>query len=502
MSSLETTQQLLFDREVLPAIADRERRSQLGQFFTPSVVADFMASLFEPLPREIRLLDAGAGAGSLTEAFVQHCCRSPKPPDAISVAAFEVDEWALDQLQSTLQRCQRACREAGIEFSPVINEQDFIAAASDATRNLFSPQMQFDAAIVNPPYRKINSSSRERRLLRGVGIETSNLYSAFIALIVRLLAPGGQLVAITPRSFCNGPYFRPFRTDFLSRMSLRRMHVFDSRSAAFASDAVLQENVVFHAVKGREPPANVVISSSAGTPGSVISARGVPFSEMVHPHDPERFIHLETDDAHRQARNLMCALPASLASLGVMVSTGRVVDFRAREHLRAEAEPGCVPLLYPCHFVQGVVSWPKSGSRKPNAILDTSATRDLLVPSGHYVLVKRFSAKEEKRRIVAAVCNPEQIPGAVWGIENHLNYFHVNGLGLDRELASGLSAFLNSTIVDQYFRQFSGHTQVNSTDLRSFRYPAAASLRRLGSLLSASLPSQPELDELVLRELF
>jgi adenine-specific DNA-methyltransferase len=79
--------------------------------------------------------------------------------------------------------------------------------------------------------------------------ETSNLCTGFVARIHRLLAPGGELVAIAPRSFCNSPYFQPFREGFLQQMSLRRLHVFDSRQAAFRTDAVLQENIIFHAVR-------------------------------------------------------------------------------------------------------------------------------------------------------------------------------------------------------------------------------------------------------------
>ena len=54
--------------------------------------------------------------------------------------------------------------------------------------------------------------------------------------------------------FCNGPYFKPFRRVFLEAMSLRRLHVFESRSAAFSGDAVLQENIICHARKGAPKP--------------------------------------------------------------------------------------------------------------------------------------------------------------------------------------------------------------------------------------------------------
>jgi hypothetical protein len=71
-----------------------------------------------------------------------------------------------------------------------------------------------------------------------------NLYSAFVALAVGEAAPGGQIVAIIPRSFCNGPYYRPFRDFILERAAIRHMHLFESRNKAFKDDEVLQENII------------------------------------------------------------------------------------------------------------------------------------------------------------------------------------------------------------------------------------------------------------------
>ena len=359
----------------------------------------------------------------------------------------------------------------------------------------------FDAAIANPPYRKISTDSAERRALHSVRIETSNLYTAFIALIQRLLVSNGQLVGITPRSFCNGPYFQPFREDFLNNLALRRLHVFESREAAFREDSVLQENIIFHAVKGRSQPRKIVVSSSSGERGDVIAESVFPFAEIVHSLDAERFIHIPSAPCHTSAKKTMDRLSSSLASLGVSVSTGRVVDFRLKESLRWRPEKGTVPLVYPCHFNGGTVHWPKLEARKPNAILDNDETHQWLVPSGVYLLTKRFTSKEERRRLVACIFDPDEVKARWLGFENHLNYFHANGHGLDRSLAVGLFVFLNSTVVDQYFRRFSGHTQVNATDLRKLAYPNRDTLQAMGNELKALDLCQEGLDELVTKHL-
>ena len=120
----------------------------------------------------------------------------------------------------------------------------------------------------------------------------------------------------------------------------------------------------------------------------------------------------------------------------------------------------------------------------------------MLLPEGWYTVVKRFSAKEERRRIVASVWSPVETPGQV-AFENHLNVFHLGGQGMDADLAKGMAVWLNSTVIDKFFRTFSGHTQVNATDLRTLRFPTTAILRELGR---NSVVSQVEVDSLV-REL-
>lgn len=481
----------------------RTRQEELGQFLTAAPVAEFMASMFGPLPRTVRLLDAGAGAGALTAAFVSRCCEKRAGVRAIEATLYELDGAILTALSATMRECERQCSEAGIHFTFTIHSANFIQEMSARlTGDLFGTHPPaFDVAIANPPYRKISTDSVERRALRSVGIETSNLYTGFIALIQRLLVPGGQLVGITPRSFCNGPYFRPFREDFLSQLELRRLHVFESREAAFRDDSVLQENIIFHAVKGRNQPNELTISSSSGEHGDNITEAVFPFAEIVHPHDAEKFIHIPSTASHASAKETMDGLRSSLATLGVTVSTGRVVDFRLKDALRKEPERGTVPLLYPCHFNGGTVHWPKLEARKPNAILDNDETRPWLVPSGVYLLTKRFTSKEERRRLVACLFDPDEVKAKWVGFENHLNYFHASGHGLERTLAVGLFAFLNSTVVDQYFRRFSGHTQVNATDLRTLAYPDRDTLQAMGRDMKALDLSQDQIDQLVTKHL-
>jgi adenine-specific DNA-methyltransferase len=482
----------------------REEKEQLGQFLTPVGVAGLVASLFQslsPSRTPLRLLDPGAGTGALSFAFVNWIVQQEHLPTDLEIVAVELDKRLIPLLNETLKSCETLGATAGVRIRANVVHSDFLKLCSEeaglfASRTLLR---EFTHVIMNPPYRKIASESEERKLLSRNGIEVSNIYAGFVALGAELLGQGGELAAITPRSFCNGTYFKDFRRRLFSSMVLEAAHVFVSRQKAFSEDSVLQENVIFAARKTKAHPGCVSVRTSDG-PGSAPTENLVPYSTVLAPHDRDMVIHLPANDAGIQAMEFVTALPERLESVGLSVSTGPVVDFRARKYLCVEPSDNTVPLLYPAHFSRNGIEWPKQG-RKPNAIVVSPQTAWSLVPTGNYVLVKRFSSKEEKKRITARVLESNQLPPySHVGLENHLNFLHSEGRGLDSDLSFGLATYLNSTVVDVYFRQFNGHTQVNAGDLRMMRFPDVVTLRQLGVAAQedrAAMYDQERVDELV-----
>ena len=470
------------------------KKAELGQVMTPSGIAEFMASLFDFKDnRATIVLDAGAGQGALSGAFIKAWSENTDLRTPLFLTAYEVDPGMQECLRPLLRSCALEVQRQGGKLEAAIQPCDFIQAVASPFE--FGNPGTYTHAILNPPYKKISSDSLHRKWLRDLGIETVNLYSGFVAVALQLLKPDGQLVAIVPRSFCNGPYYRPFREMLLRNAAIERIHLFESRASAFKADGVLQENVIIKLVRGSlQGP--VTISTSQDDSFGDCEIRSVPFESVVNANDAEKFVRIP-----QAAETAMSALPFAndLDELGLQVSTGPVVDFRLREYLLDQATDNSVPLVYPCHLADGKMRWPLGSTKKKCAILDIPETRQWLYPAGCYVVTRRLSSKEESRRIVASVVARDAMPEySRVGFENHLNVFHTAKNGLDEDLARGLCAYLNSTPVDRHFRAFNGHTQVNATDLRKLPYPSARQLVCLGKMMAkVRRYTQEHIDSLV-----
>jgi len=441
-----------------------------SQYMTPPSVANFMASLLSPpiAGKDVCYLDAGAGKGALTNAFLKMYSEVVNASPHVVVDLYEVDPQLIPMLQSCVSNA------APDIFSKVnIIIDDFIKKASDI---ISEGGDKYTHALLNPPYQKLNGSSQHRLMLEKHNIQCSNLYTAFISLSVMLLRPGGCVVAIVPRSFCNGLYHKKFRDFILNNCVIKHIHLFKSRTKTFYEDNILQENVILSLEKSKIK-GNVVLSTSTDGTFSDYESGIFRSDEVVLDDDLNKFIRIPIASSNREHLHVT----ESLDQLGLMVSTGPVVDFRARRFIRQLPENrDDVPLIYPGHL-NGVTTWPKKNFKKPNAIRRCVETEKMLFPTGYYVAIRRMSSKEERRRIVAHLISPDDFSGySHLGFENHLNIIHSGKKGIRDDLARGLVAYLNSSCVNSLFHSFNGHTQVNATDLRSLMYPTRSVLTKLG----------------------
>lgn len=474
MSMFNYAEKIETERKIHAIETPENYKKELGQYFTPYSIADFMASLFPKTNEDLNILDPGAGIGILSCAFLNRIYKENWKNNSIKLSAYDIDSKLFEQLNKNLTEQKNNFSN----FSFKVINGDFLEKTS--FEYSFGKNEIFTHVIMNPPYKKILSKSSAREFSRCFGLETVNLYSAFVGAAISQLKEKGYLVAIIPRSFCNGLYYKPFREFILKNCAIKQIHLFESRKDAFKDDKVLQENIILVLQKGALQK-KVKVTYSNGADFYNLTTENYVFNEIVHPFDKEKYINIPVP-LKSESDNIFDCSFFSLKEIGISVSTGAVVDFRTKDFIKKNPEENTEPLLYSVHFKNYRTDWPKD-SKKPNAILYTDETRKIFMPAGNYVVVKRFSTKEEKKRIVASLVLREDFRTSNFAFENHLNVFHVDKKGLQKELAFGLIVWLNTTFLDEQFRKFSGHTQVNATDLRNLPFPSQNKLVELGKKL-------------------
>jgi len=479
-----------------------ERRRK-GQVFTPPAVARFMARLLRPPGAAFRLLDPGAGVGILAAAACERLLHL-RSPRRVEIHVFEDDSQLVPLLEMNLKHCVGALETAGHRAKFWLHPKDFVlGVATGAQRGLFDEATlpSFDAAIMNPPYFKIGRDSPYAQTRSDVVHGQPNIYALFMAQAADLLRPGGELVAITPRSFCNGLYFREFRRWYFERMGLERVHLFESRKETFGG--VLQESVITAANRLGTAPRKVTVSAGlARDLTNLGNGVRLPARDVLDDSSGDMVVRIPASPEDGAVVELVDSWPHRFHELGLRISTGPVVLFRARRFARRGLTKRSVPLISVHNVRQFETIWPLEKNGKPDAFEVTADSLRLLVPCGNYVLIRRFSAKEERRRLVASALLTGDLPGEHWALENHLNYVYHAHRELSREQAVGVSAVFNSILFDRYFRVFSGNTQVNATEVRTMRFPDLSVLGTIGRQLRRyrSLPDI-RAERLVLREL-
>lgn len=488
-----------------------EKQRDLGQFFTDPSIAAFMAdSLCDRLPSKnthLRILDPGAGTGILACAVAEEIC-ARRMANSIEIVAYEVDQSLNRVLASSLDNAKLWLAERFIPCEYQVIQDDFILANSghlERQRSLLhvddSQRGTFDCIIMNPPYFKISKNDPRAVAALSVVHGQPNIYALFMAVAAAMLSPQGCFVSITPRSFAAGPYFSRFRQTFFSMLQPVALHLFGSRRDAFSEDAVLQENVILVARSVPEHHAHekVIVTSSMGIEDLGDATKVEVCPDMVIDHSStSKILHIPVNSADVQLLEYFRRWDGSLRDYGLEISTGPVVPFRSTEYLRSQADHTTVPLLWMHHVHPMAVSWPQRECNKPQYISNVDSSARLLVPDQTYVLLRRFSSKEQDRRLTAAPLFAGELGYGFIGIENHLNYIYGRVEQLTEEVAYALAALLNSELFDRYFRIFNGNTQVSATELRQMPLPSLSKIEKLGRLIASNSISPHSVDSMIM----
>lgn len=452
---------------------------------TPAPIARFMAERLvadrDWHGRTVRLLDPAAGSGVLASALVEAAVSSVQCPSRIELLMCELDPSMQPLLDACARELAALCARHGVAFEWHVQGGDFLQSAFAR-----SGEPSVDAVIANPPYFKLAGHDERARAFAHAVHGQPNIYALFMTSCASLLRDGGAFCFITPRSWTNGAYFRALRARLLARLSVDGLHLFDSRQAHFQADAVLQEALITWATAGM-PQRAIAVSTSRGAADLSAAAKPPrwPAQQVLGPA-PERMVTIP--DA--TARDGLGSLRLRLHDLGLKVSTGAVVGFRATAHLRAQREQSTVPMLWMPHVRSMQIDWPRQHRAAYITHNDDSAW--MLMPNQPLVLMRRFSPKEDARRITAAPYLGE-LPGSHIGFENHLNVIYPADGSLGRDAACGLAAYLNSKPVDDHLRGVLGSTQVNAVEMRNLPVPDLDMLEAIGR----SLQSAASLDEAV-----
>lgn len=462
------------------------QRKEQGQFFSPPPIARYMAGLAGKVGENWQVLEPSAGTGVLIAALAERVAQEGRTTHW-AVTAYETDPTLRALLTMALGFARQYLAERGIHLVFNIQANDFILAHAAAFRPapLLEPidsAPRYHLAIANPPYFKLPKSDPRVEILSEVVYGQPNIYALFMAVAAKSLWPVGRMVFITPRSFCSGRYFQRFRRWLLGRVHLEQIHLFDSRKEAFERDKVLQENIILVARSGQAQSSHgVLISVSRGIADlDSASTRRVPAREVYDPASPEAMICIPRSNADSLVRAIMDQWTARLSTYGMEISTGPVVPFRTSSLLRNTTGRIAAPLLWVQNVERMRITWPQARLTKLQHLAVEPATASLLVRDSNYVLVRRFSAKEDNGRITAAPYLKGSLEGDYLGIENHVNYIHRPGGELSEAEAGGLAAYLNSRLVEQFFRQYSGNTQVSAAELRDLPLPPLAKLTAIG----------------------
>ena len=462
---------------------------RLGRLFTKKNTARLMADMvkLDPDKNAYTVLDPGAGTGILSAAIIEHICKNAPSCRQIFLTCYENDEEFLPMLEDNLERLRKKCRhDYDVRlFSTVYHENYLVDVKNHYTVTFFDTvEDKFDIIICNPPIDLVEKSSDEAKSVGCVTMLKVSASFLFLKVASEHLEASGQLVIMLPTTVASASSLASIRRDVASRLSIRKIHLFVGKQKNAKRAIPLKKSVII-SYENSEEKLDVSISTSTddGSEAKISLLPPLPYSFVVDLDDGSLTLPKNVEET--KIVRYIGAFPETLASLGMKMCTGLVIDSKCSGILYDDEVSGTIPVIRPACIISGGIKFPMPRAKK-QYIMPTETS--VFQKNKNLIIIKRVPAKSDDRFINSAVYFAGQRPANQYiSTHNKINFIDMKDEKEEMcaRLVFGLFAILNSTIYDRYVSIVSKSKQINSKEMRSLPLPPKHIIENMGMRLMA-----------------
>lgn len=471
------------------ALVPSGTRSALGMYYTPPVLSRRLLDMTEEAGVDwcsSRVLDPACGGGAFLlpvvlrmKSALEHLPAKVRLADIVGrIRGFDIDPFAAWLTQAWLEIALGDLVVAtGTRLPTVAHVCDTLA--------LEPSEAEFDLVVGNPPYARVSLTSEQRRHFARSLYGHANLYGVFTDIALRWAKPGGTIGFVTPTSFLAGEYFKKLRSLLACEAPPRAIDFINARRGVF--DDVLQEALLATYRKGRNTKTTHVHYLAVS---SEISGHKTHAGSLAVPGDPAAPWLAPREPAHKALVRQLASMPHRLRDWGYRVSTGPLVWNRFKSQLREREGQSVYPLIWAEAVTANGRFVFRAEKRSHQPYFEILDGDEWLKVDAPCVLVQRTTAKEQRRRLIAAELPAKFIKrhGAVV-VENHLNMVRCEGNKDAKVSTAALAAVLNSSVADDAFRCISGSVAVSAFELEALPLPSPDKFDTIENLIRRGAPS-------------
>ncbi len=459
---------------------------RLGRLFTKKDTARLMAGMvdIDPNKTTYTVLDPGAGTGILSSAIVEEICKRGRNTKQIFLTCFETCDDFIPMLEDNLERVRKKCRhDYGVKLYVTVYHENYIVDAKNHYTVTFFDTVEdkYDIIICNPPTELYEKASSEALSAGGVTQLKIGAPFLFARMAAKHLEDGGKLVMVLPISYATASALTPLRKEMASALAVRKIHLFIGKQKNEKRAIPLKKNFVIYYEKA-EKTSSIAISTSYDDGKSAVELQPLPYDFIVDGEDGTLTLPKSAEDA--KIVKYFSDFPETLATLGLKMSTGLVIDSKCEGLLFTDPIKGSIPLIRPATLGGGMVSFPQPIKKQYIAPVHTS----LIQKNKNLILIKRVPAKSDERFLNPAIYLASQLPAYKY-ISTHNKINFIDTKDKDGEmcarLAFGVFALLNSTVYDRYISIVSKSKQINSKEMRELPFPPRNIIENIGMRLMA-----------------